>query len=235
MPLGKAFSQNGFLFICVLKGNLNKWCQVLLDERQLNSENPNYFKISWSSWEWESQFLGRLIRSPGSPRRRKGSGALEVEIGGLEFSRRRKGQTCFPTHTHSLLLLLLSRFSRVRLCATPQTAAHQAPPSLGFSRQEHWSRLPFPSPMLESEKWKWSRSAVSDSATPWSAAHQAPPSLGFYRQEHWSGCHCLLPKPHRPGEYEVPVSTGFSVVTKHGHKVAASLPAPLLGFLLFVF
>ena len=34
-----------------------------------------------------------------------------------------------------LLLLLLSRFSRVRLCATPQTAAHQAPPSLGFSRQ----------------------------------------------------------------------------------------------------
>ena len=36
-------------------------------------------------------------------------------------------------------LLLLSCFSRVWLCATPQTAAHQAPPSLGFSRQEHWS------------------------------------------------------------------------------------------------
>ena len=51
-----------------------------------------------------------------------------------------------------LLLLLLSHFSRVRLCATPKTAAHQAPPSLGFSRQEHWSGLPFPSPMQESEK-----------------------------------------------------------------------------------
>ena len=51
-----------------------------------------------------------------------------------------------------LLLLLLSRFSRVQLCATPLTAAHQAPPSLGFSRQEHWSGLPFPSPMHESEK-----------------------------------------------------------------------------------
>ena len=50
-----------------------------------------------------------------------------------------------------LLLLLLSRFSRVRLCATPQTAAHEAPPSLGFSRQEHWSGLPFPSPMPERE------------------------------------------------------------------------------------
>ena len=37
---------------------------------------------------------------------------------------------------------------------TPLTAAHQAPPSLGFSRQEHWSGLPFPSPMHESEKWK---------------------------------------------------------------------------------
>ena len=50
------------------------------------------------------------------------------------------------------LLLLLSHFSRVRLCATPETAAHQAPPSLGFSRQEHWSGLPFPSPMHESKK-----------------------------------------------------------------------------------
>ena len=45
-----------------------------------------------------------------------------------------------------LLLLLLGRFSRVRLCATPQTAAHQDPPSLGFSRQEHWRGLPLPSP-----------------------------------------------------------------------------------------
>ena len=50
-----------------------------------------------------------------------------------------------------MLLLLLSRFSRVQVCATPQTAAHQAPLSLGFSRQEHWSGLPFPSPVHESE------------------------------------------------------------------------------------
>ena len=62
-----------------------------------------------------------------------------------------------------LLLLLLSRFSRVWLCATPWTEAHQAPLSLGFSRQEHWTELPFPSPMHESEKWKWSCSVVSDS------------------------------------------------------------------------
>ena len=50
-----------------------------------------------------------------------------------------------------MLLLLLSHFNHVRLSATPETAAHQAPPSLGFSRQELWSGFPFPSPMRESE------------------------------------------------------------------------------------
>ena len=61
------------------------------------------------------------------------------------------------------LLLLLSHASRVRPCATPWTAAHQAPPSLGVSRQEHWRGVPFPSPTHESEKWKWSRSVMCDS------------------------------------------------------------------------
>ena len=52
---------------------------------------------------------------------------------------------------YPLMLLLLSHFRCVQPCVTPQTAAHQAPLSLGFSRQEHWSGLPFPSPMHESE------------------------------------------------------------------------------------
>ena len=52
----------------------------------------------------------------------------------------------------SMMLLLLSHFSRVQLCATSKMAAHQAPPSQGFSRQEHWSGLQLPSPMHESEK-----------------------------------------------------------------------------------
>jgi len=72
----------------------------------------------------------------------------------------------FTLYWSMLLPLLLSRSSRVRLCATPQMAAHQAPLSLGFSRQEQWSGLPFPSPMHESEKWKWSRSVASDSLRP---------------------------------------------------------------------
>ena len=44
------------------------------------------------------------------------------------------------------LLLLLSR--GVRLLVTPWTAAHQAPPSMGFSRQEYWSGVPLPSPFV---------------------------------------------------------------------------------------
>ena len=92
-----------------------------------------------------------------------------------------------------LLLLLLSCFSRVWLCATPQTAAHQAPPSLGFSRQGHWSGLPFPSPMHESEKWKWSRSVMSDSKRP----HRLQPTRllhpwDFPGKSTGVGCHCLL-------------------------------------------
>ena len=55
---------------------------------------------------------------------------------------------------YNALLLLLSHFSRVQLCATSEMAAHQAPPSLEFSREEHWSGLPFPFPMHESEKLK---------------------------------------------------------------------------------
>ena len=64
----------------------------------------------------------------------------------------RLGRGGMYTHSGILLLLLLSRFGRVQLCATPQTAAHQAPLSLGFSRQERWSGLPLSSPMHESEK-----------------------------------------------------------------------------------
>ena len=91
-----------------------------------------------------------------------------------------------------MLLLLLSLFSHAQLCATPKMATHQAPPSLGFSRQEHWSVLSFPSPMHESEKWKWSRS-VSDPQRP----HGLQPSRllcpwDFPGKSTGVGCHCLL-------------------------------------------
>ena len=92
-----------------------------------------------------------------------------------------------------LLLLLLSRFSCVWLRATPETAAHQAPPSLGFPRQEHWSGLLFPSPMHESEKGKWSHSVTSESSRP----HGLQPTRllcpwDIPGKSTGVGCHCLL-------------------------------------------
>ena len=77
--------------------------------------------------------------------------------------------------------------------ATPETAAHQAPLSLGFSRQEHWSGLPFPSPMHESEKWKWSRSVVSDSKRPHGLQRtRLLRPWDFPGKSTGVGCHCLL-------------------------------------------
>ena len=73
-------------------------------------------------------------RGPFRPRGKLGSPAQKAD--------------CLPCELPGKpIQILLSRFSCVRLCATPETAAHQAPPSLGFSRQDHWSGLPFPSPI----------------------------------------------------------------------------------------
>ena len=111
-------------------------------------------------------------------------------------------------------LLLLSCFSRVRLYATPIDGSPPGSPSLGFSRQEHWSGLPFPSPMDESEKWKWKVKVKSFSRVwflviPWTAAHQAPPSVGFSRQEYWSGV--PLPSPEEGQEETDPSLPGLAL------------------------
>ena len=120
---------------------------------------------------------------PGSPRPCDSPGK-NTGVGCLSFSNAGKWK------------VKVKLLSHVWLLATPWTAAHQAPPCLGFSRQEHWSGLPFPSPMHESEKWKWSCSVMFDSS--W------PPGLQPTRLLHpWDfpgkstavGCHFLF---HRP-------------------------------------
>ena len=75
----------------------------------------------------------------------------------------------------------------------PIDGSPPGPLSLGFSRQEHWSVLPFPSPMHESEKWKWSRSVVSNSSRP----HGLQPTRllhpwDFPGKSTGVACHCLL-------------------------------------------
>ena len=103
-------------------------------------------------------------------------------------------KTCPGNILIECMLLLLSRFSRVWLCATPQTAAHQGSPIPGIlqARTLEWVAISF------SNAWKWKvkvklLSRVRLLVTPWTAAYQAPPSMGFSRQEYWSGV--PLPSP----------------------------------------
>ena len=56
---------------------------------------------------------------------------------------RRASELCHGESESEVKVKLLSR---VQLFATPWTVAYQAPPSMGFRRQESWSGLPFPSP-----------------------------------------------------------------------------------------
>ena len=87
----------------------------------------------------------------------------------------------------TLLLLLLSCFSHVRLYAIPEMAAHQTPvPGILQARTLEWVAISF------SKAWKWkvkvkSLSRVQLLVTAWTAAYQAPLSMGFSRQEYWSG------------------------------------------------
>ena len=93
------------------------------------------------------------------------------------------GKDCSLSRFLLFSLIMLSHFSHVQLCATP---------SLVFSRQEHWSGLPFPSPMHKSEKWKWSHSVMSDSLRPYGLQ---PTRLfrpwDFPGKSTGVGCHCL--------------------------------------------
>ena len=104
-----------------------------------------------------------------------------------EWAKKKKIGRCFAAAAAKLLQSCLT------LC-DPRDGSPRGPPlSLGFSRQEHWSGLPFPFPMHESEKWKWSRSVVSGSSRP----HGLQPTRflcpwDFPSKSTGVGCHRLL-------------------------------------------
>ena len=58
------------------------------------------------------------------------------------------------------LKVKVKSFSRVRLFETPWTAAYQAPPSMGFSRQEYWNGVPLPSPSRRRRAFNWKEQQV---------------------------------------------------------------------------
>ena len=118
--------------------------------------------------------------------------------------------------------------------------AHQAPPSLGFSRQEHWSGFPFPSPMQESEKWKWvSQSCPTlsdplDCSLPGSFVHGIFPTRilewgdAIYRNESATSIHVFPilnppPSPYHP--------SGSSQCTSPKHPVSCIEPGLVITFL----
>ena len=85
------------------------------------------------------------------------------------------------------MLLLLSHFSRVRLCDPIDSSPSGSPvPGILQARTLEWVAISF------SNAWKWKVKVKSLShvwllATPWTAAYQSPPSMEFSRQEYWSG------------------------------------------------
>ena len=91
------------------------------------------------------------------------------------------------------MLLLLSHFSRVRLCdPIDGSPPGSSVPGILQARTLEWVAISF------SNAWKWKVKVKSLShvwllATPWTAAYQAPPPMGFSRQEYWSGV--PLPSP----------------------------------------
>ena len=90
--------------------------------------------------------------SPTSP-------AKWIEVVGVDifFLGRDLRRKVYPLPANILLdmLLLLLSLQSCPTLETPETAAHRAPPSLGFSRQEYWSGVPLPSPLLDIDTCKY--------------------------------------------------------------------------------
>ena len=147
---------------------------------------------------------------------------------------------------------MLSCFSCVRLCATPWTAAHQAPLSTGFSRQEYCSGLPFPSPRVSFPQCK-PRPALPLTQKPSIAPHcpqgiqskltaktqpqrgsSLPPTQHFSHMGLLTGscpkpCPCPCPSPRERDALSLPVYLPSSTVTpallQSTHRIRTTSPS----------
>ena len=155
--------RNGIKSVCCHQG-----CQIL---PLITSEALTPYTCIWVTfWGFQSP---RMSESPGNIQDESFNLCLFVVI---------------------LEMLLLSRFTRVRLCNPIDGSLPGSPvPGILQARTLEWVAISF------SKAWKWKvkvklLSRVQLLATPWTAAHQAPPSMGFSRQEYWSG----VPLPSLP-------------------------------------
>ena len=106
---------------------------------------------------------------------------------------------CVDVYAH---ILLAATAKSLQLCLTLCNPIDGSPPGSpvpGILQARTLEWVAIPSPMHESEKWKWSQS-VWLLATPWTINHQALLFMGFSRQEYWSG----LPFPS-PGDLPNPI------------------------------
>ena len=166
-----------------------------------NTNKKNFFNQIVTSTGWPATHLPRCARcrkltlhlvtressfQPCSPHHYRSLSPISLTLG-------LQGPLALGPQAALLLLLLPSHFSRVRLCATPSTAAHQAPPVPGilWARTLEWVAIFF----SDAWKWKgkWSRSVVSDSSRP----HGLQPtrllcSWDSPGKSTGVGCHCLL-------------------------------------------
>ena len=131
-------------------------------------------------WDRYSYYLHLTIRQ--SRLAWLANGTLISELCQMEVT-----QSC-PTCCNPMYCIVkvkVKSLSRVRPFATPWTIAHQAPPSMGFSRQEYWSGLPFPSPGNLPNPGIELRSPALQA----DALTSKPPGkpVEFFRPEYWSG------------------------------------------------
>ena len=130
-------------------------------DRTLNDELPRSVGAQYDNGDqWRNNFR----KNEGMVPKQKQHPVVDV-TGDRSKVRCQNEQYCIGTwHVRSInqgKLLLLSHFSRVQLLVTPWSAAYQAPPSMGFFRQEYWSGVPLPSPQGKLEVVKQEMARVN--------------------------------------------------------------------------
>ena len=125
----------GILMNCIVSSIMGKIPETRSQEISLIFQKKNKLKWEWNLKNILDWLIGGYWHLPIPPF----TASVDFCI---------SWHPCWQDSCVTMHAYMLSRFSRVRLCATLWTVAHQAPLSTGYSRQEYWIGLPFPSPNI---------------------------------------------------------------------------------------